>query len=154
MWKEDRVVYIYRHAFIGGHQLLSMVVRYQNYSENGFPRFTARPRLIPSGQFSIPVLVVLFSTRWLHCKQQNKHEICTGSIFNMNIWIWIWCWYGKQSGSFLHIYHTARVLIFGMCWAQVFHVEIYRRPRIPKFKRPKWKYSILNIGLYIYNVEM
>ncbi len=40
----------------------------------------------------------------------------------------------------------ARVLIYGMCWAQVFHVEICRRSRIPKFKKQKSKYSILNIA--------
>ncbi len=32
-----------------------------------------------------------------------------------------------------------------MSWAQVFHVEIYRRARISKFKKQKAKYCILNI---------
>ena len=32
-----------------------------------------------------------------------------------------------------------------MCWAQMFHVEIYRRVRIPKFKKQISKYSVLNI---------
>ncbi len=40
---------------------------------------------------------------------------------------------------------TARVLICGMCRAQVFYVEIYQRARIPKFKKQKSKYLILNI---------
>ncbi len=40
----------------------------------------------------------------------------------------------------------ARMLIFGMCWAQVFHnVAIYPEALIPKFKEQKSKYSILNI---------
>ncbi len=40
---------------------------------------------------------------------------------------------------------TARVLIYGMCCAQVSHVEICRRTRILKFKKQQSKYSVLNI---------
>ncbi len=43
-----------------------------------------------------------------------------------------------------YIYIISRVLIDVMCRAQVFHVEMYRRARIPNLKR-KSKYSILNI---------
>ncbi len=51
-----------------------------------------------------------------------------------SILIWIRCFMFKKVRHFC-ISVISSVMIFWICWAQVFHVEIYRRARIPKFKK-------------------
>ncbi len=65
-----------------------------------------------------------------------------------NIWIWISSG-GGLVNSMRHFCRSiiARVLIYRIYWAQVFHVEICRRALIPKFKKTKNKIKIFCINI-------
>ena len=64
------------------------------------------------------------------------------SIFNMECLDLdlVVVWFNKVRHFCVSI--IAGVMIYGMCWAQVVHVEMYRRDRISKFKKAESKYSM------------